>query len=255
MKRRELVATAGAATLGALAGCSTASGTVRPPRPSEEKLGDGGWKQVDSSTETLFEKEYSVATVTATASTRVWEDAELRQELEEKTMGAVDTQSATYFSSRISTDPSLGGIPDFAKGEVKQRAEAEADEMFRARLSQYGEEIRKEDVSDTLSIDTGAEASLTKYTASVPLPDFEYPIGDDRTIAVENDGLTLEGYLATWIHDGAIFISGGVYPGENYTKGIQRNVTEAVSITVDVDLGLTPDAYKEELFGLIASTR
>lgn len=255
MKRRELVATAGAATLGALAGCSTVSGTVRPPRPSEEKLSEGGWKQIDSSTETLFEKEYSVATVTATASTRVWEDAALRQELQEKTLGAVDTQSAIYFSSRVSTDPGLGEVPDFSKDEVKQRAETKAGEMFRARLSQYGENIQEQDVSDTPTIDAGAEASLTKYTASVPLPDFEYPIGDDQTIAVDNDALALEGYLATWIHDGAVFISGGIYPGENYTREIQRDVTDAVSVTVDVDLGLTPDAYKEELFGLITSTK
>ncbi len=46
-------------------------------------------------------------------------------------------------------------------------------------------------------------------------------------------------------------MAGGAYPAENFARVTEADLSDAISVTIDVDLGLTPDAYREELFELV----
>ena len=55
-------------------------------------------------------------------------------------------------------------------------------------------------------------------------------------------------------HDGRdAFVAGGAYPASNYEQTIQRTITEAIELTLEIDLGLSPSAYESELISLVQS--
>lgn len=254
MNRRTLLGGLGTATTIGLAGCLTASGKVRPPQPDEQQLDDGGWEQVDQSQAEYFQQEYGPVTVTATAVSRIWEDRALQRELREKTMGQIDTAVSTFFATRITVDPSFQDIPDFGKERIEEEVETRADEQFQTRLEEFAENVQSEALAEDLEIETGESASVRRYTAAFPVPDFQYPIAEDTEVEVQNEPLEIEGHLATWVHDGAVYVAGGAYPNENYTKELSEDLTDAITVSVDVDLGLEPERYSEELLTLVRTT-
>jgi len=251
MERRRFLAGAAAAGVAGLAGCGTASGTVRPPRVPENRLDEGGWERTRAETEEVLSRTVGGVEVTATAVTRVYDDAALRAAVSERTLGAIDAPLSNVFASRIAFSPNLADIPlESAREELADRAGEVARDQFESQLSSAGlTEVSGSDAG-TLTVETGEEASLTEYSAAFEFDALSFDVRGE-TVTIEGGSVAVEGLLASWIHDGGLLIAGGAYPAENFARTVDQDLSKAITVTVDVDLGLTPDAYREEVRGIV----
>lgn len=251
MDRRRFLAGAAAAGVAGLAGCGTASGTVRPPRVPENRLDEGGWERTRADTEEVLSRTVGGVDVTATAVTRVYDDAALRAAVSERTLGAIDAPLSNVFASRIAFSPNLADIPlESAREELADRAGEVARGQFESQLSSAGLTDVSGSDAGTLTVETGEEASLTEYGAAFEFDALSFDVRGEP-VTIEEGSVAVEGLLASWIHDGGLLIAGGAYPAENFDRTVDRDLSEAISVTVDVDLGLTPDAYREEVRGIV----
>lgn len=254
MRRRAFIGSAAAAGLAGLAGCS-ASAAPPKPRVPEERLSEGGWVQTDSVSREVFESEFAGVTVTAIAETLIYEDAALAAEVENKTLGAVSSQQAMFFATRVRFDPNLTDLPaGVGRQEIVDRTEEETRASFRQRLEDAG--LTNIEQTGTGTFDpatTDATARRTDYAATFAFEDMEFPVSDDRTVTVEGGDIGVAGLIAVWATSDSVLITGGAHPAENFTRDTKKNVSDAITVAVEIDLGLTPGAYREELTGLMAN--
>jgi hypothetical protein len=138
---------------------------------------------------------------------------------------------------------------------VKGRIEAHATAQLRDRLDAAGISDVEETGTDTLSVAGGHEANLIELQGNYPVSDITFPVQEGSTITIEGGALPIEALLAVWAADGNYLIAGGAFPAANFTRETESALSDAISVSVDVDLGLTPDAYREELLGLVTAVR
>lgn len=251
MDRRTFLSTTAGAGLVASAGC-TASATKRPPKLDETAMGDG-WEQTDQQSQTIFEQSYEGVTVTASASTRLFENTGLATAVQEKTLGEVEGQFASFFATRVTFDPNLAGLPaGVGLDQLLEQTESAARETFQSRLSGVGLVNVEVTGEGTFDVDSGETARRTDVAATFVVDDIEFPLRERQTIAIEGGAVDVAGTLAVWPHDDAVLVAGGAYPATNFERQVERELSEAIHVSVDVDMGLTPSAYREELLGMLA---
>jgi hypothetical protein len=255
--RRTYLGVAASAGLAGLAGCSsgsTASAARGPPKVPESKLDDGGWKQVDEQTrDPAFEKSFGPATVSAAFRTLVFEDAALAAELNEKTLGQAEGQFSMFFATRVTLDPSLSSLPEAARSPVVEQVESQARSQYEAQLESAGlVDIEQTSTGET-TVETGETARVTNYTAAFPFDGITFPLTDEKQLEIEGKKLGVTGMLAVWEHEGSILVAGGAHPAENLALDVTKEPTSAIEVSVGIDLGLTPDAYRAELRSLVTA--
>ncbi|KAB1187358.1 MULTISPECIES: DUF6517 family protein [Haloferax] len=255
--RRTYLGVAASAGLAGLAGCSsgsTATAARGPPKVPESKLDEGGWEQVDEQTrDPAFEQSFGPVSVSAAFRTLVFEDIELATELKEKTLGQAEGQFSMFFATRVTLDPSLATLPDAARGPVVEQVETQAREQFESQLESAGLTDIEQASSGSLTVETGETARVTNYSAAFPFEGITFPLTEEKQLEIDGKKLGVSGLLAVWEHDGSILIAGGAHPGENLDLGVTKEPTSAIEVSVDIDLGLTPDAYREELRSLVTA--
>ncbi|MFC7097009.1 DUF6517 family protein [Halobaculum marinum] len=251
MDRRRFLAGAAAAGVAGLAGCGTASGAIRPPELPKRRLDEGGWERTTADTEEVFSRTVAGTDVSATAVTRVFDDVALRSDVSEKTLGALDAPLSNFFAARIAFTPNLADVPiESAREELAARAGEVAAGQFEAQLEAAGLSDVSASDGGTLTVETGEEASLTAYNAAFEFDAISFEVRGE-TITIEGGSVDVEGLLATWVHDGGLLLSGGAYPAENFARTVEKELSDAITVSVDVDLGLEPETYAEEVTGLL----
>lgn len=250
--RRTYLGAAAGIGFTALSGCtSTATAMKRPPKVPKSKLNDGGWKLINESTEDpAYEQSIGPATLTATTMTRLYEDAALRAELREKTLGTASGQFATFFASRVTFDPNLADLP-VGGGKILDAVESQARKTFESQLRNAGLEGIEQTDTGTFEIDSETEARLTGYGAAYPFEGLSVELTPEKTLNIAGGDVSVAGHLAVWKSDEAVLLAGGAYPAENFRREVSKSPSAAIDIDVTIDLGLTPEAYREELFGLM----
>jgi len=256
MQRRHFLAGAGSLGVASLAGCAAVDGSPRQPVVPETRLREGGWRLVDESREQVFEQTFLGVTVTATASTRRYEDRALADEISAETLGEVTGEMSSFFATAVTFDPDLTSLPSgVGRDRLLDRTETNARAEFEAQLEAAGLTGVERTGTGEFEVATGETARRTDYEATFSFEGFAFDVTDDERITVEGGEIPVEGYLAVWHHDAAVLVAGGAFPAANYASSTTQELTDAVTVTVDVDLGLTPDAYREELSGLIRRVR
>lgn len=251
MQRRSFIATLGAGAIATLAGCQTAVGSVAPPSVPQSELEEGGWELREETTdETVFEEEYSLVTVEAVATSRTYADAALREQISEDTLGTLDTDLSLFSATRVDVAPSVDELGP-VQSEVEGRIRENAVDQLRTRMEEAGVTDIEETGTDTLGVAEGTEADLVELAGHYPVTDIEFPVTEGTTITIEGTDLRVVALLAVWAADGSYLVAGGAYPGENFVRETDTALSDAISVTIDVDLGLSPDAYREELLGLV----
>jgi hypothetical protein len=257
-RRRFLGAASLAGTVG-LAGCGfigNALGKVPPPDVSGQQLEAGGWTESEEESGTVFTEEYAAGTVTARGHTIRYQDEALRREIAEKTLGSVTGQLSVFFATRIEFDPELDNLPlGIGREEVLSRTKASAKSDFETEMEADGLVDIEVLGESTLEVDTGETADLVRYGATYPVDDFGFTVTGGETITLEGQPVPVRGWLAVWYNDDveSTLVSGAVHAAENYTDTIEKELSAALDMTLEIDLGLTPEAYREEAFGLMRS--
>lgn len=257
MDRRTFIRAAG---LGAVSLAGTpvaAAGSVPAPVVPADALAERGWKQVERSKGTVFSESVAPGvTVTATAHTLAYEDADLRREVKAKTLDAIDFAPSSFFASRLDFSPPVDDVPnESARAKVQRRVEESSKSRFEERLRGYGLTDVRGIGTEELAVETGETATLHAYGATYAFDDMTFSTPGGPTITIEGDSLDVDAWLAIWRRDDATLLAGGGYPAENFADTIERSITDAIDLTVTIDLGLTPDAYRKELFSLLTAVR
>lgn len=251
MDRRSFIAALGAGALGSLAGCQTAVGAVALPNVPESLLDEGGWElRGETKNETVFEKEYSFLTVEAVASSVTYADAALREQVRTDTLDTLDTDLSLFSASRIDMAPSVDELGP-VRSEVKTRIRDNAVAELRSQMEAAGITDVEQTATGSLDVAGGATADLTELSGVFPVQDIEFPVREDTTLTLEGTELAVDALLAVWAGDGNYLVAGGAYPAENFARVTEADLSDAISVTIDVDLGLTPDAYRDELLELV----
>lgn len=254
MNRRRFLGAAGVVGLGALAGCSSAVGSVAPPNVSEDQLSEGGWTKTDESEQTVFEQSYGPVTVTAKSTTVAYEDEALAAAVREKTLGQIDGTLAIYSASHINFSPDLNTLPGgVGRSEVLSEVESAAESQFEQRMRDNGLENVTKTGETEFQTDSGASPGISTFRGEFPVGTMEYEASGE-TFTIDAGSIEVAGDLAVWNEGDYMVVAGGAYPGENFTTTTEKELSEAISVTVDVDLGLTPSEYQSEVRGLMAAT-
>ncbi|WP_276257298.1 hypothetical protein [Haloglomus litoreum] len=257
MDRRKFLGASSLAAGVGLAGCGfigSALGKVPPPEVDQTKLEAGGWREDAEESGKVFTQEYAAGTVTARGHTIRYQDEALRQEIAEKTLGSVTGQLSVFFATRIEFDPELDSLPlGIGREEVLQRTKESAKSDFEREMEADGLTDIEVLGESTLAVDSGQTADLVRYSATYPVDDFGFTVTGGETITLEGQPVPVRGWLAVWYNEDveSTLVSGAVHAAENYTDTIDKQLSSALDMTLDIDLGLTPDAYREEAFGLI----
>jgi hypothetical protein len=255
MDRRTFLGGASAVGLGALAGCMSAIGTVAPPETPDELLDEGGWEQADQSEETILDRSYGPVDVTAKSTTVTYTDTALSASLREKTLDRIDATLAIFAASHINFSPDLNNLPAaVGRKEVLNRTETQAKAQFEQQMRDQGLENVEQQGEAEFTTDSGKSPGVTQFTAEYPVGSIQYDTGEE-TFTLDVGSLDVAGDLAVWNEGDYVVVAGGAYPNQNFAETTEKDLSEAITVTLDVDLGLTPDAYREEARELMAATR
>ncbi|WP_089383398.1 twin-arginine translocation signal domain-containing protein [Halorubrum vacuolatum] len=250
-RRRFLAAAAGSGVATAVAGC-LASASPSPPDVPEDRLESDGWGLVEEEKAEAFSESIAGAELTATATTRTYENEPLRSELAEKTLGEVTDAPVSFFASRITFDPDLTDLPGgVGGGQILDEVETNVRATLEAQMAAHGVEEIEKVGTDTLTVDAGMEARQTDLEGVVPFEPVSFPAADGAPVAIEMDDIVVVGRMAVWRVDGSVLVGGGAFPAENVETSVEEDLSSAISVAIDVDLGLEPDRYAEDLFDLI----
>lgn len=244
MNRRDyLGAVAGLATAATvpIAGCSTGVGEVPAPELPESRM--DGWTRIDERVETVFEEEIGDATIEGKAHAVVYEDEQLRNDVE-AAIGELDHPVATLAASRVAFSGGLGGAAGTDAG-VAERVETAARERFEARLREAGIENIERTNAETVTVDSGAKARYRRYVADLTL-------GAEAAEAAEATGveaIPVAGDLATWRAEESSLIAGAAYPAESLSETIERGGGDASDVDVEFDAA----AYRGEIRAVLTA--
>lgn len=201
----------------------------------------------------MFERDIQGTTVTATATTKLYANTGLAADLREKTLGAVDGQFGSFFATRVTFDPNLVGLPaGVGVAQLVDQTETSARATLEERLRAAGLTGVEQTREGTLDVATGESARQTDFAAQFTFADIPFPVTEEKTVTVEGGAIDVAGVLAVWEHDDAVLVAGGAYPAANFERHVERDLSPAIRVSVDVDMGLTPEAYREELVNLIS---
>lgn len=255
MQRRTFLAAATSVGIAAVAGCSSAIGEVPAPNVPDEQL--DGYERIDQQRETVFEEEFPGGVeVAAQAHTVVYEDAELSAELDDRTLGMVHGPLSTFFATRIVFSPSLDDLPGgIGRDQLVEEVRENAEQDFRRQMNGYGvEDVEKSDES-TMTTDSGVETALTAFSGSFGFDGVSFPVTDDRTVEIAADEIEVRGWLSVW-HDGEYtLVAGGAHPAENFAETTTESLSDGIDVTVDIDMQLEPDSYRERVHELMQAVQ
>jgi len=247
-----------------LAGCtaSNSGSSTKPndvPAPSvRQKLLTDGWSKQADTTARIFEQSYlgGEVTVTGDAHSLLYENTGLRDRVKTETLGQFDAPLSVFSASRLQLSPNPADLP-FGLGlkELLSKIQTRAETRFEAQLADSKLKNARKTGTDDLTLDSGEQTTLTRYTADFDYDSIQVPMPgtSNKRLTIKGGTLPVDGLLAVWQHDGHILVGGGAYPGANFTDTVQSDVTQAIHVTVDVDLGLTPAAYESSLLDLVKS--
>ncbi len=226
---------------------------AEPPTPSEEAL-DGRWRKVEERRGTTRKDLLGLARVTAFHHTDVYGNEALRGEVREKTLGRVDRELMVFFVNRTRVVPSFENL----LGTVSRRQLTPAVRtLARNKLE---DELRRRGIRDMringshdVRGSTGRKVELQRLEASYELLDTTVEIDDGHTVEFRGGDVEVNGWLGAWIRQGEVYVVGGVYPADDLERSKHVKLTEAVDVSIDIDLDIWPRPYRHEIFDLASS--
>lgn len=251
MDRRHFVGAAAGIGLLGLSGC-VASASPSPPDVPDDQLDAGNWELVREEQEEAFNESYAGQEITATATTEVYENAALREDLAEKTLGEVSDAPVTFFASRVTFDPDLTNLPGgVGRDQILDEVEANARDTLEGQMESSGVETIETVDEGTLTVDSGDEARRTDLEGLLAFEPISVPVSEGETIELDEDGIPVAGRLAVWHAEESVLVAGGAFPAENFAADVDEELSSAISVSIEVDLGLEPDRYEEALLDLV----
>lgn len=261
MDRRDFLRTAGVTAVAAgAAGCSTtdsggsAGGDGRYPYPSVPERALDGWELVDRRAEDE-RRRFGGIGVDQHTRTEVYEFARLSKAVAQKTLGQFEGEMGAFFASRTTFEGYAASLVG-----TERVAETGLEEMTAEMESMGMTDVRRVEPRDPRPTVADGQA-FREVSGTYPVEDVSFETelpGDARqTFEIEGGEVSVRGFLAAWMPDwNTAYVAGGAYPDGDFERESVESVTggergDGIDVTVNVDLNLDPEAYREELIGLV----
>ncbi|KAA9398018.1 hypothetical protein Har1130_05895 [Haloarcula sp. CBA1130] len=257
MNRRDyLLAGAGLGTAG-LAGCSfLAAAEAPPPDVPKQQLNDGGWTRTDQSAETVFDRNYGPVSVEAVSSTVQYVDEQLQARVADRTLDQVQTALSVFFATRVDFSPNLDNLPaGVGRKELLAEVRTNARDSFEQQMEAQGLTDIEKSGEGTIDIDTGETAETVALSAVYPFEGISFDVTENEVVEIPASDIDISAMFAVWHHGDFVIISGGAYPAQNFAQTVETDLSDGITVTVDVDLGLQPDTYQTEVRSLVAGVQ
>lgn len=257
MNRRDyLAAGVGIGTAG-LAGCSfLAAAETLPPDVPEQQLDDGGWTRTNQSSETVFDRSYGPVNVEAVSSTVQYVDEQLQQRVADRTLDQVQTALSVFFATRVDFSPNLDNLPGgVGREELLAEVKSNARDSFEQQMENQGLTDIETSGEGTIDIDTGETAETERLSAVYPFEGITFDVTENEAVEIPANDIDIAAMVAVWHHGDFVLISGGAYPAQTFDQVVENSLSDGITVTVDVDLGLQPDSYRTELRNLVAGVQ
>ncbi|EMA33016.1 DUF6517 family protein [Haloarcula japonica] len=257
MNRRDyLLAGATLGTAG-LAGCSfLAAAEAPPPDVPKQRLEDGGWTRTDQSSETVFDRSYGPVSVEAVSSTVQYVDEQLQERVASRTLDQVQTALSVFFATRVDFSPNLDNLPaGVGREELLAEVRTNARDSFEQQMEAQGLTDIEKTGEGTIDIDTGETAETVELSAVYPFEGIAFDVTDSEAVEIPASDIDISAMFAVWHHGDFVIISGGAYPVQNFEQVVESELSDGITVSVDVDLGLQPDTYRTEVRNLVTGVQ
>jgi hypothetical protein len=229
---------------------------VPPPEVPDPVLKENGWVSMKEQKETVSVGPMDPLEVEAYLYTKMYRDAELQREISEGTVGRIDRCFNVFFATRTHIEPEVDNLPlGVGRKQVTELAKILGRSEFEDRLDRRGVKDLRKVGSDSVLTETNKKVEMEEVRGKYDFSGTEVEIASDEGFFIQGGEIGLAGWIGAWHHDGDVFVAGGVYPTEDLERKIDVDLTDAVDVEIDVDLGIWPRPYKPELFSLVQSVR
>lgn len=259
MDRRDFLRTAGATAVAAgAAGCTTSESGADAedgyPYPSVPESALEGWELTDRRAEDE-RRRIAGARLDQHTRTEVYEFARLSEAVAEKTLEQFEGDLGAFFASRTTFEGYASRLVD------AERVADEGLEEMTAEMEAMGiTDVSEVDPSDPRPAAADGQV-LREVVGTYPVEDIsletELPGDARQTFEVEGGEVPVRGVLAAWkTGRRTAYVAGGAYPDGSFARESAVSVTgdghgDGIDVTVNVDLNLEPEAYREEIVGLV----
>ena len=257
MNRRDyLLAGATLGTAG-LAGCSfLAAAEAPPPDVPTARLNDGGWTKTAQSSETVFDRSYGPVSVEAVSSTVQYADEQLQKRVASRTLDQVQTALSVFFATRVDFSPNLDNLPaGVGREELLAEVKTNARDSFEQQMEAQGLTDIEKSGEGTIDIDTGETAETVNLSAVYPFEGISFDVTEDKAVKIPASDIDISAMFAVWHHGDFVVIFGGAYPAQNFEQVVENDLSDGITVTVDVDLGLQPETYRTEVRNLVTGVQ
>lgn len=228
---------------------------ISEPEVPQRILDSKGWTRTSTVTDSYPVEVLGFQVLEGSQSTVIYSNEDLAEEISRKTMGAVDTSVMQFFTARVVLNPSIDSVFGLEISPVVSKVESQAEDQFRKQMRDSGLEDIEQVSERDIKVDSGETGTLKVYEGFFPIEDMSFDVSSDKEITIGGEELEVKAYLASW-HDGdSILIAGGAFPSEDYEEKVQKDLTEAIEVSINIDLGLRPTDYQNDLIESMKTVR
>ncbi|WP_396613986.1 hypothetical protein ACH9L7_19825 (plasmid) [Haloferax sp. S1W] len=259
--RREFLATSAVAGTGLIAGCGSQieaspgeNSDKDVPAPSVD-IPDGWEVTTPNSKPIVFVegKDLGVSW-TAVGHTKLYENKKLRERIKQETFGKIDQTLMVAFASRIDFFSSIAHLgtsfqQETINSEVRSQMRDRMTEFGLTEVTYKGEVQREEETNPS---------KFHKWTAYYPVD--EIPVNDVDIPNVEKDSFTIGGknlkiggLAGVWKEGKSLLAAGGVYPADYYNERQEWDVSGAIHLSLDIEMGFQPTNYNHQIKSIMDS--
>ena len=256
--RRTYLATIGAAGVAMTAGCGSATDIEKGepsskdvPPPSVNPADKWTLRTPESEPRLLRKGSISFLDYQAVGHIQEYEDSQLRNRIAEDTFGEVDRPFAVAFCGRIDIFPSAASI---ASGLVSDIDETMVENL-ETSMTNFGVENLQETNTTTISgVSSDFRTVVGDYQIEpVTIEGIDVPHSDRSQLQFGGGSLPIRGIIGNWKADGSILVGGGVYPDGHFSQSEEIRMSDAISLSVNIDLQLRPHQREQDIFEFVRS--
>ncbi|MFP4632823.1 MAG: hypothetical protein ACOCT0_05265 [Halobacteriota archaeon] len=223
-----------------------------PPSVPDDVLDEGSWTKFDERRGRTTRSLLGLARVTAYHHTDVYGDDAIRREVADKTLGRVDRHLSVFFVNRTNLVPGVQNLLGSTSRRqlapaVRSLARSKLEDELRSRGVEGFRVFGKHDVRGS----DGRKVELQRVEAEYVVRDAEIELVDGVSASFEGGKLDVNCWVGAWIESDDVYVVGGVHPAEDFERTRYVELSDAVSVRIDVDLGLWPRPYRQKMFELL----
>lgn len=260
LSRRQILASLGVAGSTALAGCGSSTDTEmgepsdKDVPPPTVETGDQ-WRETTPDSQPVVLEKGTVAFVdyTAVGHIKQYENSQLRQRISEQTFGEIDRPFMVAFAGRIDLFPGAASLGTALKSDEIRDA---LISNLKGSMAEFG--VENIDDGGTMERPKTDAETWHRVTGEFPIEPVavegvDIPHSDKSALEFGGKNIDITGIVGRWKEDGSILAAGGVYPSQPYRETEEIEMSEAISLSVSIDLGLDPEQLERDLFRFIKS--